>query len=143
MSSNIRRVSGSFVCAILIALLLSSGAFGQVADGNLVGTILDSSGAAVPGAMVEVENMATGVKNTVTTDENGVYRVNNLLVGKYNVKASKPGFTSATVTQVAIELSKTTTANVTIAVGGVTTEIRVTESPALIDTTTAQVQSTY
>jgi hypothetical protein len=124
-------------------MLLSSGAFGQVADGNLVGTVLDSSGAAIPGATVEVENMATGVKNTVTADDSGFYRVNNLLVGKYNVKASRDGFTSATVSQVAVELSKTTTANVTLAVGGVTAEIQVTEAPALIDTTTPQIQSTY
>ena len=100
MSSNTLRVSGSFVCVVLIALLLSSVAFGQVADGNLVGTVLDSSGAAIPGAMVEVENMATGVKNTVTADDSGFYRVNNLLVGKYNVKASANGFTGARSTQV-------------------------------------------
>jgi hypothetical protein len=123
--------------------LLSANSYGQATDGNLVGTVLDATGAAVPNAMVEVENMATGVKSSMIADGNGFYRFNNLLVGSYNVTATATGFTPATVSKVAIELNKTTTVNVTVAVGGVTQEVLVTESVALIDTTTPHITNIF
>ena len=63
---------------VLIAVLLTGFAFAQAQDGNLVGSVLDMSGATVANAAVEAENTATGVKTTVTTDANGFYRFNNL-----------------------------------------------------------------
>lgn len=143
MSSQRLRAGHWALCALVIGMLLSGTGFGQVADGNLVGNVLDSTGAGIPGAMVEVENMGTGVKNTTLADETGFYRFNNLLVGRYKVTGSLTGFTPATVSNVAVELSKTTTANITLAVGGVTAEVNVTESVALIDTTTPHISNSF
>src|SRR5215470_13765001 len=125
MSSKYLRMSGSLLCVIFIATLLSGNAFGQTQDGNLVGSILDSSGAAVPNAKVEAESVATGVKTTTTTDASGLYRFNNLLVGTYKVTASAAGLAAAS-RDVVVELNKTATVNVTLAVGGVTQEVQVT-----------------
>src|SRR5437867_1153353 len=141
MYSHIGKVSGSLVCA-LIAVLISSTAFGQVSDGNLVGSVFDATGASIGGATVELENLATGIKATTMTDENGFYRFNNVLIGNYKVTASRAGF-SQTTREALVELNKTVTANLTLNVGGVTAQVQVTESPALINTTNAQVQSTY
>jgi hypothetical protein len=127
---------------MLIATLFSGLAFSQTQDGNLVGSVLDSSGAAIPNAKVEVENIATGIKSTTTSDATGFYRVNNLLVGAYKITASAPGL-SASPLQVNVELNKTVTANVTMSVGAVSSEVQVTESGALIDTTNAQVANVY
>jgi hypothetical protein len=127
---------------ILMATLMSGLAFGQAQDGNLVGSVLDSTGAVIPGAMVEVENVATGVKATTTSDESGFYRVNNLLVGTYKITVSKAGLATGS-REVNVELSKTATANISLGVGAVSQDISVTESAALIDTTTAQVTNTY
>jgi hypothetical protein len=77
-----------------------------------------------------------------TADATGFYRFNNLLVGAYKVSASSEGLASAS-REIVIELNKTATANVALAVGAVTQEINVTESAALIDTTTAQVTNNY
>src|SRR5438477_10329495 len=140
--SSISRIGVALVCAILIGTLFIGNAFGQAADGNLVGSILDATGAAVPNAKVDAENIATGVKATTTTDASGVYRFNNLLVGTYKISASAAGL-AASGREVVVELNKTTTANVTLAVGGVTQEVQVTEAPALIDTTTSHVTNNY
>src|ERR1041385_5647620 len=142
LSFNFRRVGITFLPTFLAVVLASSTALGQVEDGNLVGSILDSTGAAVPGAGVEVENAATGVKTTTTTDVTGFYRFNNLLIGTYRVTASAAGLASST-RDVVVEANKTSTANITLAVGGVSQEIQVTDSGALIDTTTAQITNTY
>src|SRR5207249_2428434 len=122
--------------------LLTPVAFGQAADGNLVGSILDSSEAAVPDAAVEAENIATGVKAETTTDASGFYRFSNLLVGTYKVTASAPGFSPA-ARQVEVELNKTATANISLAVGSFTLEVNVQAEVPLIDTTTAQVANNY
>jgi hypothetical protein len=142
MVSTVLKVSGSLLCAMVVAAFFTGIAFGQAADGNLVGTILDSTGAVIPGAMVEVENVATGVKGATMSDETGFYRFNNLLVGTYKVTAGRTGLASAS-REVTVELNKTATANLALTVGGVTEDVIVSETTALIDTTTAQVANTY
>src|SRR5580692_8471171 len=91
------------VCALLTAALLTATAFAQVQDGNLVGSVFDSSGAAVPDSKVEVENIATGISAATVADARGFYRFNNLLVGTYKVTASANGLTPSSRT-VGIEL---------------------------------------
>src|SRR5206468_99032 len=59
------------------------------------------------------------------------------------VSASAAGLAPSGLKEAAVELSKTTTANVTLSVGGVTAEVNVIEATALIDTTTAQVTNNY
>ena len=46
----------------------------------------DASGAAVPGVTIQVKNVNTGVTRTVFTNEQGRYRVPDLLVGEYEVQ---------------------------------------------------------
>src|SRR2546423_5797579 len=104
--SSISRIGVALVCAILIGTLFIGTAFGQAADGNLVGSILDATGATVPNAKVEAENVATGVKASTTTDASGFYRFNNLLVGTYKVTASAAGLAQSS-RDVTIELNKT------------------------------------
>jgi hypothetical protein len=142
MSSRIQKTYLRLIYVVLIATLFSGLAFSQTQDGNLVGTVLDSSGAAIPNAKVDVENVATGIKSSTTADASGFYRVNNLVVGTYKVTASAPGLAQSSL-QIAIELNKTATANVSLGVGAVTQEVSVTAGAALIDTTTAQVTNNY
>src|SRR5262245_11112890 len=111
LCSGILEIAGSLLCVILISTVFTAAAFGQAADGNLVGSVLEASGAAVPNAKVEIENVGTGVKNTTTADATGFYRFNNLLVGTYKVSASSEGLASAN-REIVIELNKTATANV-------------------------------
>ena len=115
----------------------------QTIDGNLVGTVVDASGAIVPNAMVEVTNTATGIKTTGKTGPDGLYRFNNLPVGTYDVSVTASGFATSGLKNVAVELNKTATANVTMQVQGVTQEVAVVEAPSTIDTTTAQLQTTF
>ena len=81
------------VFGLLLALLaLPNLVNGQGANATLLGTVTDVSGAVVPNASVQVANVATGVRQTVTTDSQGRYTVVDLLVGNYEVQASAPGF---------------------------------------------------
>jgi hypothetical protein len=115
----------------------------QQTSGNLVGTIVDSSGATVPNANVTATNEATGVKASTVASASGEYRLPNLLPGTYDVLASATGFAASETKGVSVPLNQTVTVNVTLRLGTVSTAVEVTEAAAVIDTTTAQIQSTF
>lgn len=136
---------GSLTILVLLGLLaLCTGSvFAQATDSILVGTVTDSSGAAVPSANITAVNKATGVKYNATTNATGEYRLNNIPVGTYNVSAAKAGFTTATMADVQLQLNHTSAVNLALTVGTVSTTVEVAEAAALIDTSTAQLQSTF
>src|SRR5262249_15710731 len=137
-----RRVFLSLAFACTLMFLATPG-FGQAIDGSLVGTVVDASGSAVPNVTINLENMATGVKSSAKTNAAGEYRFNNVLIGRYRLTASATGFTSTSLANVAVELNKTSTANLTLPVGSVSTTVEVSEAASTMDTTTAQVQSNF
>jgi hypothetical protein len=129
---------------LLLAWALGSAlAIAQVTDGNITGTVLDASGAVVPTASVEAENVGTGLKRAARTDSLGTYRINNVPVGTYRITAKAEGFAATTLENVVVNLNRTTTANLTMQLGRVATEVEVTEATALLDTTTATIGSTF
>ncbi|MBZ5684502.1 MAG: carboxypeptidase regulatory-like domain-containing protein [Acidobacteriia bacterium] len=117
-------------------------ALGQAIDGNVVGTITDASGAAVVGADVTVTNVATNVSATTKTNGSGEYRFEHLLNGTYRVSVKMTGFKTISE-QVDIEVSKTATRNISLQPGAASETIEVSGTPPTLDTTTAQIQSTY
>ena len=131
------------VLVLVVLLFAAAFAFGQAISGDLVGTVVDKSGAVVPNVTIVVTNEATGVKATTTSNASGEYRFNNLLPGVYDITASAGGFGTSTIKGFVVELNKTATARITMQLGQVATTVEVTETTPPIDTTTAQVQTTY
>ncbi len=123
--------------------LSATALFGQAMDSILVGTVTDATGASVSGAAITAANKDTGVKYTSTTSATGEYRLNNIPVGRYDVSAARQGFATATVAGVQLQLNHTSSVNLTLAIGTVSMTVEVTEAPAMLDTSTAQLQSTY
>ena len=64
----------------------------QAVNGTIEGTIVDESGAALPGVSVTVANLDTGDTRVVVTNEAGVYRAPLLPLGPYRVAAELQGF---------------------------------------------------
>ena len=140
---NIRFIATRLLLLLAVFAILTPGVYGQAMDSVLVGAVTDSSGAAVPDAAITALNKATGVKYTTVTNAQGDYRINNVPVGRYDVSATAKGFSTATMADVALELNHTATINLTLQVGGVATSVEVTAAAALIDTSTAQLQTTF
>src|SRR5881397_1727859 len=84
--------SSIVLCALTALALLPAAASTQESRGTLQGRVVDTSGAAVPGATVDVLNLATGVVSPTTTNEQGSYRVPFLNPGNYRVTVSLTGF---------------------------------------------------
>jgi hypothetical protein len=66
-----------------------------VIDIQISGTVIDSSGAVLPGATVKIINIATRIERNAKSDPHGFYVVTNLPVGDYNVTVEAMGFKKA------------------------------------------------
>ncbi len=84
---RIRRMGTEIVrcwLALMVIMLFACGAFAQsTTDGAIGGTVMDSSGAAVPNAKVVVKNNGTNAEQTVITDDTGYFRVGKLPPGTF------------------------------------------------------------
>jgi hypothetical protein len=89
-NSRIQRF-GSALAAVPLFLALTS-VKAQTATATVSGTVTDASGALVAGARVEVRNVGTGITKPTTSDNQGRYRVPELIVGDYEIQASQSGF---------------------------------------------------
>ncbi len=128
---------------LLVSLLLAGCLFGQLTSGNITGTVYDPSGAAVPGAAVVAHNVATGVDVSTAATSAGDFRFENLPVGTYTIIVTATGFNKSEIGNVKVQLNQTVTTNVTLTLGRSSESVQVTEAAPPIDSTTAQIQTTY
>jgi len=126
MSPNLRRSAQYLTLALLSILFVSSVALGQVLYGSIVGTVTDPNGAAVPGAAVELTNLATGAVSSTKTDDNGAYTINDLQIGTYKVTISGASFKKTIKEDVRIDANKTYRYDAQLEVGGVAETVVVT-----------------
>jgi Carboxypeptidase regulatory-like domain/TonB-dependent Receptor Plug Domain len=73
------------LCFVLCFLVVSLSA--QTFRGKILGTVLDATGAAIPGVTVRTKNVNTGLERTTVTDEEGNYSFAELPIGEYEVTA--------------------------------------------------------
>jgi len=115
----------AFVFALCMALAAAS-AFAQDVQtrGSISGSVTDKNGAAVPGATVKITGAETA--KTVTTDDQGNYRVDNLLPGNYTVRVEMTGFKAAEVSNVTVFVGKSAATSVTLEAGNISEVVTVT-----------------
>ncbi len=111
----------------------------QTATARTVGRVTDPTGAVIPGASVKVENVDTGVEQTVTTNAEGYYSVPFLNPGNYRVTVSSPGFQSVTRGGIRLVVDQEARLDFELRVGEVTETIDVTDSAPLLESETAVV----
>ncbi|MBZ5528666.1 MAG: TonB-dependent receptor [Acidobacteriia bacterium] len=124
------------VCAAVLVLTLGFAAEAQTYRGSILGTVMDSSGGSVAGATVTVKNLDTGLTRTVTTGDDGSYKVPELPIGNYSVSVEKAGFRTGIVTSIRVEVASTNRVDVTLQPGEITQKVEVSgEALPQIETT--------
>ncbi len=126
------------VLAAVLIVLFSTAAPGQEARGSIQGRVTDTSGGGVPGATVEILNLATGVVTPTTTNEEGSYRVPFLIPGTYRVTVSLSGFSKFVSDRIEVHVADVLTVDAGLKVGAITDEVTVTASTATVNRTTAE-----
>jgi hypothetical protein len=111
--------------------------FGQSrAAGEIRGTVMDATGAAVPGVTIHITNQQTGVVTNLTSDNTGVYDAASVDPGTYTVTFQKEGFKKVIKPDIVLNV-EAITVNATLEVGAVTQEIEVKGGAPLVQTETS------
>jgi hypothetical protein len=136
-----QRVSISWWIRLGLALLLilpALGAYAQYENGSLVGTIHDSTGAAIPNVNVNVTNNATGIATNVTSNGAGDYELPSLRFGIYTITAKAAGFADAVAKEITIPVGGRVRIDLTMKVGAVGTTIQVSGVALQLETESSQ-----
>jgi Carboxypeptidase regulatory-like domain/TonB dependent receptor len=124
----------------LLALGLAPGvALGQAATGQLTGTVEDAAGAVVPGASVNATNVATGAHRQAESGAEGGFALLSLAPGKYKVEVSARGFKRVVVEEVDVNVTQTSTLNLTLEPSSVDETVTVTAEGTLVQQESSQV----
>ncbi len=127
---------------VIATCALASYGHAQNATGTIDGRVSDSSGSAVPGAVVTIENTATNVKLTNPTNSEGRFYQRYLPPGFYNVTVEKTGFERYIQTNIQLDIEQTISLVIPMKVGDVKTIVEVSANSAQLATESSTVATT-
>lgn len=124
----------------MVALWLAAGyAPAQTTSTEILGTVTDSSGAAIPGATVTMLRAATGEKRDTRTTASGDYSFPLIEIGEYTVTCQMPGFKTQERKGVIVQLQQKVRVNFTMEIGQITDTVDVSASAVTLKTDDAAV----
>lgn len=127
-----------FVLAMLsVALAAPAGA--QTDTGAIAGIVQDKSNARLPGATVEVTNVATNVTQKFVTNADGLYQVLQLIPGTYMVTVEHPGFATQVRQGITVSVQSRVQVDFSMGVSSVQQQVVVKEAAAQLQTESAEV----
>src|SRR6266852_4228480 len=132
-----RKLSFLHLSIALCLLLSLQPLTAQTTTGSIVGTVTDSSSAAVPGASVTVTNVDTNITTKTTTDSSGNYVVTPLPVGHYSVAVEAQGFKRSVRGGIPVNVQDRIGVNLVLEVGQLTETVEVAASAPALQTDTS------
>jgi hypothetical protein len=128
--------SGFVFLLTMILMLSPTAVHAQSASstGRLEGTVTDSTGAAVPGAVITVRNPNTGVTATLQAGAEGDFTFLYLDPGTYEVSIQKGGFNKLVLKDITITVGTRAIIHQPLTVGKVETTVSVSGTTPLLDT---------
>jgi len=143
MIRNVGSTAARLVCAALLALGLTPGAaWAQAVTGTILGTVTDSTGAAVANAKVSIVNEGTGLTRVVTADANGEYTAPSLPTGHYTITSEITGFKTVALSNIEVGVDQRVRINIKHEVGAMSESISVTADAPLLQTSSSELGTT-
>jgi hypothetical protein len=124
-------------------LILPMPARAQAVYGNIVGTVVDPSGAPIPQAKVTITDMQRDVSYTTTTNDSGNFSQRLLIVGKYRIRVEVQGFQIAVLEGVNVSVDQEARVDFALKVGDVTQAIEVSADASMLKTERGEVSQTF
>jgi hypothetical protein len=123
-------------------LAMTAPAWGQEIRGRINVTVLDPQHAVVPGATLELVDLATNITTKGVTQAAGSYTFSGLSVGKYKLTVTKPGFRAEVYDQVTVSATISTDIETTLQVGSPTETVTVQAVVPVVQATSVAIAST-
>ena len=95
----------SAMSLLLLVTMSATMSYAQTFRGSILGTVTDTTGAAVTGATVTVHNVDTGIDRITQTGVDGSYLIPELQIGTYTVTVEFGGFQKAVTTGVVVDVA--------------------------------------
>jgi len=140
MKTHFSRISFGCVLALLASAAITHG---QTVTGSITGEVTDPNGAVVAGAHVAAHNLDTGVDSYATTNATGVFRIEFLPIGNYQVVVTTNGFNTETLRPFALEVLQTANFNIRLSVGTSKETVSVSAAAPILDTSDPTLSSTF
>jgi hypothetical protein len=129
-----------WLAVVAAAVLLAGAVFAQTTgDAGITGLVKDASGSPIPGATASLVNQDTGVTRTFKSDADGRFRFAALPPGRYSLKVAATGFTTATVSDIVLNIGTMIEHDVSMTVGEVHESVTVAGAVPPIDVTKSDV----
>ena len=127
-------------CAVFLLLLSRSVVEAQIAA-DIRGRVLDSTGAAVRNATVELTRSSTKVHLVTTSSNSGDYFFSSLTPGTYQLDVAATGFEHLTRTGVTAIVGQTVSADLILTLGGGQQTVKVTANAPLLQSETSNIET--
>ncbi|MGA7340484.1 MAG: carboxypeptidase regulatory-like domain-containing protein, partial [Terracidiphilus sp.] len=124
-----------------VACILPASA--QTVTGAITGEVTDATGAVVPGAKVTAHDLDTNVDTPTTTNAAGLFRIDFLPIGHYQVTVEANGFDRGAIAPFALEVQQTANFNVQLVVGSASTSVNVSAAAPILETDNPTVGSVF
>jgi hypothetical protein len=134
MKTLVTITLGCFLGAMVAPRLAAQGT-----TATILGTVTDSTGAAIPGAAIQVKNVGTGLTQSTQSDPQGRYRVPDLAVGDYEVQSSKQGFATVLRKGITLTVGSQGVVDFALAVGQTQQTVTVEGQVTQVETTNSSV----
>lgn len=132
-----------FHLTVFAFLLFAGLLFSQVTTtGDIRGSVLDPSGATVPGVELKLVDEATGAERTAVSSQDGGFVFVRVQAGTYKITATAKGFQTTVSSGITVETARTTDVVMRLALGAVTQAVEVKDAATALETSSNTVSST-
>ncbi len=130
----------SALCIFMSMLFAGSRPFyAQSVTATINGSVTDPAGNVIPNADVTATDLDRGTVWPVKTNGSGFYSLSHLPIGRYSVRVTMTGFTTAVQSPVELQLNQVAAVNVQLAIGSENQTVDVTTDAPLLQTDTTDV----
>ncbi len=119
---------------VLVLPSLAGRVEGQTATGRIYGTVVDGSGAILPGATITATNERTSVSRATVSQSGGTYNFSDLTVGTYSLTVAMQGFKTHVTDGVVVAVAQSTRVDAALAIGTHEESIHVDAAAVMVDT---------
>jgi hypothetical protein len=135
------------ILALALAFVLGAAAPKVLAQGattgSISGVVTDPQGGVIPGAIVKIISVDTGIERDTVSNDAGLFTMPRLASGKYTVRVSKQGFRLQEYREVIVRVAEDTALTARLELGSVTETVVVEATPPLVEANTAQTSNTF